>query len=105
MPGCTTDACLYGHDLDGGLSRRLLAWLLRHRYSCLDWYFHRFPGHPSPPLTPSPTAGSDAGTDILRALHRLQVNPLDKYLIGGLEHFSDSLPCSALAHRWHSVTG
>jgi hygromycin-B 7''-O-kinase len=33
----------YGHDLDGGLSRRLLAWLLLHRYSDLRWYLDRLP--------------------------------------------------------------
>ena len=40
----------YGHDLDGGLSRRLLAWLLLHRYSCLPSYFRRLPGPPEPTL-------------------------------------------------------
>lgn len=36
----------FGHDLDGGVPRRLLAWLLLHRYSCLPWYFRRLPGPP-----------------------------------------------------------
>jgi hygromycin-B 7''-O-kinase len=40
----------YGHDLDGGLSRRLLAWLLLHRYSNLSWYFSRLPEPPAPTL-------------------------------------------------------
>ena len=40
----------YGHDLDDGLPRRLLAWLLLHRYSCLPWYFRRLPGPPEPTL-------------------------------------------------------
>lgn len=40
----------YGHDLDGEVSRRLLAWLLLHRYSCLPWYFRRLPGPPEPTL-------------------------------------------------------
>ncbi len=40
----------YGHDLDDGLSRRLLTWLLLHRYSCLPWYFRRLPAPPEPTL-------------------------------------------------------
>jgi hygromycin-B 7''-O-kinase len=36
----------YGHRLDDGLPRRLLAWLLLHRYSCLPWYLGRLPGTP-----------------------------------------------------------
>lgn len=40
----------YGHDLDSGLSRRLLAWLLLHRYSCLPWYLRRLPRPPQPTL-------------------------------------------------------
>lgn len=40
----------YGHDLDGGLAQRLLAWLLLHRYSCLPCYFRRLPRPPEPTL-------------------------------------------------------
>lgn len=40
----------YGHDLDGGVSRRLLAWLLLHQYSCLPWYFRGLPRPPEPTL-------------------------------------------------------
>jgi len=43
----------YGYgpaDLDGALSRRLLAWLLVHRYSDLPWYFERMPAPAAPTL-------------------------------------------------------
>lgn len=40
----------YGHDLDEGLSRRLLAWLLLHRYSNLSWYLSRLREPPEPAL-------------------------------------------------------
>jgi hygromycin-B 7''-O-kinase len=40
----------YGHNLDDGVSRRLLAWLLLHRYSCLPRYLRRLPGPPEPTL-------------------------------------------------------
>jgi len=40
----------YGHGLDAGLSRRLLAWLLLHRYSCLPRYLERLPRPPEPTL-------------------------------------------------------
>jgi hygromycin-B 7''-O-kinase len=35
-PGLRQVLASYGHGLDGGTSRRLLAWLLLHRYSCLS---------------------------------------------------------------------
>lgn len=40
----------YGHNLNDGVSRRLLAWLLLHRYSSLPWYLRRLPGPSEPTL-------------------------------------------------------
>jgi hygromycin-B 7''-O-kinase len=40
----------YGHHLDDELPRRLLAWLLLHRYSSLPWYLDRLPRPAEPTL-------------------------------------------------------